>query len=78
MGDGSICSSPTVIMPEMNGKELMEKLSTVKSGFKCVFMSGYTGDILARHSIVDKGVHFLQKPFSVKSLTEKVRQVLDE
>lgn len=67
-----------VIMPEMNGRELMERISAVKPGFKCIFMSGYTGDILAKHSIVDKGVHFLQKPFSVKSLTEKVRQVLDD
>jgi CheY-like chemotaxis protein len=66
-----------VIMPGMNGKELTEKLTIFKTGFKSIFMSGYSNDIIARHGILDAGVHFLQKPFSVQSLAEKVREVLD-
>jgi two-component system, cell cycle sensor histidine kinase and response regulator CckA len=66
-----------VIMPGMNGKELTEKLSAFKAGFRSIFMSGYTGDVLAQHGVLDEGIDFLQKPFSVKSLAEKVREVLE-
>jgi two-component system, cell cycle sensor histidine kinase and response regulator CckA len=66
-----------VIMPGMNGKELAEKLSAFKSGFRSVFISGYTSDVIAQRSVLDEGVNFLQKPFSVQSLAEKVREVLD-
>jgi two-component system cell cycle sensor histidine kinase/response regulator CckA len=67
-----------VIMPGMNGKELAERLGDFKTGFRCIFMSGYTDDVIARHGVIDERVHFLQKPFSVKSLAEKVRKALDE
>jgi PAS domain S-box-containing protein len=66
-----------VIMPAMNGKELAERLSAVKLGIRSIFMSGYTSDVIAQHGVLDEGVHFLQKPFSVKSMVEKVREVLD-
>ena len=41
-------------------------------------MSGYTADVLAPHGVLDEGLHFLQKPFTIPALTEKVRQVLAE
>jgi len=66
-----------VIMPGMNGKEFTEKLSAIKAGFRAIFMSGYTDDVIAQHGVLDEGVHFLQKPFSVQSLAAKVREVLD-
>ncbi|MEW5723216.1 MAG: PAS domain S-box protein, partial [Thermodesulfobacteriota bacterium] len=66
-----------VVMPEMNGKELKEKISALYPGLKTLFMSGYTADIIAHHGVLEKGVPFLQKPFSVKKLTQKVREVLD-
>ena len=66
-----------VIMPEMNGKELMEILLDLHPEIKCLFMSGYTADAISHHGVIDKGVNFLQKPFSVKSLAEKVRELLD-
>ncbi len=66
-----------VIMPGMNGKEFTETLSTVKAGFRTVFMSGYTDDVIAKHGVLDRAVHFLEKPFSVGSLAAKVREVLD-
>ncbi len=66
-----------VVMPGMNGKDLSQKLRALKPGFKCVFMSGYTADVIAHHGVIDQGIHFLQKPFSVTTLAQKVREVLD-
>jgi PAS domain S-box-containing protein len=66
-----------VVMPGMNGKDLKEKLSVFKPGLKCIFMSGYTANVIAHHGVLEEGIHFLQKPFSVKTLAEKVREVLD-
>jgi hypothetical protein len=40
-------------------------------------MSGYSGDVMAHHGILDKGVNFIEKPFSMQDLAAKVRQVLD-
>ncbi len=65
-----------VVMPGMNGKELGEKLTALRPGVKCIFMSGYTANVIAHHGVLDEGIHFLQKPFSVNTLVEKVREVL--
>ena len=67
-----------VVMPEMDGRELREKLDTLKPGSKCLFMSGYAADVIAHHGVLDRGVQFLQKPFSVRALADKVREVLDQ
>ncbi|MGC8495138.1 MAG: response regulator [Syntrophobacteraceae bacterium] len=66
-----------VVMPEMNGKDLRDRLVEVKPGFKNIFMSGYTADVIAHHGILDANVNFLQKPFSIHNLVERVREVLD-
>jgi len=66
-----------VIMPQMNGKELFEILSASNPGLKGLYMSGYTSDIIARHGVLDEGVHFIQKPLTLESLSRKVREVLD-
>ena len=66
-----------VVMPEMNGKDLRCRLVEVKPGLKSIFMSGYTANVIAHHGILDEGIDFLQKPFSVQTLLEKVRDVLD-
>lgn len=66
-----------VVMPEMNGKDLRDKLVILKPDLKGIFMSGYTANVIAHHGILDEGVSFLQKPFSVQALLEKVRDVLD-
>jgi len=65
-------------MPQMNGKELFEILSASNPGLKGLYMSGYTADIIARHGVLDEGVHFIQKPFTLESLSRKVREVLDK
>ena len=66
-----------VVMPDMNGKELCQRLLETRPELKCLYMSGYTSEIIADHGILEDGVHFMQKPFSLKVLAERVRQVLD-
>jgi CheY-like chemotaxis protein len=66
-----------VIMPEMNGRDLAGNLQSLYPHIHRVFMSGYTADVIARHGVLDAGVSFIQKPFSVKDLAAKVRETLD-
>ncbi len=65
-----------VVMPGMNGKELRQRIEALHPGIKCLYMSGYTADIISRHGVVASGEDFIQKPFSLKVLTDKVRDVL--
>jgi PAS domain S-box-containing protein len=67
-----------VVMPEMNGRDLAKNLLAAYPHMKRLFTSGYTADIIANNGVLDAGVHFIQKPFSRKSLAAKVREVLDE
>ena len=66
-----------VVLPEMNGRELAEKVRALHPEARCLFMSGYTADLIAHRGVLDQGVHFLQKPFSTRDLAFKVRQTLD-
>jgi|WetSurMetagenome_2_1015567.scaffolds.fasta_scaffold00135_15 two-component system, cell cycle sensor histidine kinase and response regulator CckA len=66
-----------VIMPGMNGKELYKTLKRDRPAIKALFMSGYTDNVIGRHGIIDEGVNFLQKPFSIAALSQKVRSSLD-
>jgi two-component system, cell cycle sensor histidine kinase and response regulator CckA len=65
-----------MVMPEMNGKELSHQLRELCSELKTLFMSGYTADVIAHHGILDKGVNFIQKPFSTKDLAVKIHETL--
>jgi two-component system, cell cycle sensor histidine kinase and response regulator CckA len=67
-----------VVMPEMNGRELAEHVVAVRHGIKCLFMSGYTSNVITHRGVLDEGVNFIQKPFSMQALAEKVREVLDQ
>jgi PAS domain S-box-containing protein len=67
-----------VIMPEMNGRDLAKILLTRHPGMKCLFMSGYAANIVAKQSILDEGMHFIQKPFSKKDIAAQVRKTLDD
>ncbi|WP_051690075.1 PAS domain S-box protein [Pelobacter seleniigenes] len=66
-----------MIMPSMNGKQLSEKLKDLQPGIKTLFMSGYTADMISTKGVIEEGVQFLQKPFSLDTLMAKVREVLD-
>ena len=67
-----------VVMPEMSGRNLAEKLLQLNPNLKCLYMSGYTANVIAHHGVLDKGVHFIHKPFSKQDLAAKLREVLDE
>ena len=67
-----------VVMPEMNGYELAEAVLSLDPQIKRLFMSGYAADIITQPDVMDEGVHFIRKPFSVEDLADKVRKVLDE
>ncbi|MEJ2157954.1 MAG: response regulator [Desulfobacteraceae bacterium] len=67
-----------VIMPEMDGYELAERIESLCPDIKHVFMSGYTADILAHRGVPGEGVHLIHKPFSRKELATAVRRALDE
>ncbi len=66
-----------LIMPEMNGRDLAKEMTSLYPDMMCLFMSGYTKNVIAHHNVLDKDVHFIQKPFSVQILGAKVREVLD-
>ena len=65
-------------MPEMNGHDLAKNFLSLYPHAKRLFMSGYTADVIAHHGVLDNHVRFLQKPFTNQTLTEKVREVLDQ
>jgi len=67
-----------VVMPEMSGKELAERLKVLRPETKVLYMSGYTDNAVVRRGVISKDVDFLEKPFTPDVLAEKVRQVLDE
>ncbi len=65
-----------VVMPGMNGRDLARKILVLRPELKRLFMSGYTADVIANRGILDEGVNFLQKPFSISRLSNKLREVL--
>jgi CheY-like chemotaxis protein len=66
-----------VVMPEMNGKEIYEKIREYYPNIKVLFMSGYTNDVIADRGILNRGTNLIEKPFSMKALLAKVREALD-
>jgi PAS domain S-box-containing protein len=67
-----------VVMPQMGGKDLAERLKISMPELKVLFTSGYTDDAIVHHGVLAPGINFLQKPFSLGTLTQKVREVLDK
>ncbi len=67
-----------VIMPGMNGRDLAVQLTQLYPDLKVLFMSGYTANVIAHHGVLDPGVHFMQKPFSMDDIAAKVKEVMDD
>ena len=67
-----------VVMPRMHGRELAKRLNAIRPNLKCLYMSGYTADVIAHQGFLDAGVNFIQKPFQSETFAEKIRQVLDD
>ena len=65
-----------VVMPNMSGPELANRLAKLRPGIKVLFMSGYTDDVIVHQGVLDEGAEFIQKPFSPRELAGKVREVL--
>ncbi|MGB0012711.1 MAG: ATP-binding protein [Candidatus Sulfotelmatobacter sp.] len=66
-----------VIMPGMNGRELAQRISEIRPQTKVLYMSGYTENVIGHNGTLDAGVRLLQKPFTLRDLKSKVREVLD-
>ncbi len=67
-----------VVMPEMNGRDLSLEIKSIYPNIKCLYMSGYTADVIANRGVLDQGFNFIQKPFSNHDIGVKVRAVLDK
>ncbi|MRR15521.1 MAG: PAS domain S-box protein [Deltaproteobacteria bacterium] len=65
-----------VVMPGISGKELRNKIMEIRPDINMIFMSGYTADVIAHHGVLEEGVQFIQKPFTIKSLAAKVTEAL--
>jgi len=65
-----------VVMPHMNGRELVNRLTIMRPGIKALFMSGYTDNVIVNHGVLDESAPFIEKPFSPEALARKVRAVL--
>ncbi len=66
-----------VVMPVMNGKDLQARVQAQRPGIRTIFMSGYSSEIISHRGVLDYGLNYLDKPFTIKSLAEKVRAVLE-
>ena len=67
-----------VVMPQMGGRELAEKLTENLSEIKILFTSGYTDDSVIRHGVIETNTNFIQKPFTFDGLARKVRELLGQ
>ncbi len=65
------------VLPDSDGRSIYRRLAEGRPELRVLFMSGYAGDVIGRHGVVDAGVHFIQKPFTVRDFVARVRAVLD-
>ena len=64
-------------MPGMNGRELAQRITEIRPNVKVLYMSGYTENVIGHNGTLDAGIRLLQKPFNLRDLKDKVREVLD-
>ena len=66
-----------VVMPEMNGCELPDRVRVKRPAIRVLFTSGYTDDVIAQHGVLERGVEFIQKPYARAALATRLRELLD-
>jgi CheY-like chemotaxis protein len=66
-----------VVMPRMNGQVLTQRLLALRPSIKVLFTSGYTANVIVHHGVLNEGIEFLPKPYSLERLSRRVREVLD-
>ncbi len=74
--DGINLLMSDVVLPQMGGRALAEQITAKANGVRVLYMSGYTDDTILHHGVLDPGTPFLQKPFTARALTNKIREVL--
>jgi len=67
-----------VVMPQMNGKKLAEKMQKIYPDMQCLYVSGYTANVIAHHGILDDDINFIQKPFSIEKLSAVLEDILKD
>jgi len=65
------------MMPGMNGPEMARIIQRESPGLRCLYMSGYSAEVIAERGLLDRSVHIIEKPFSIKELSRRVRELLD-
>ena len=65
-----------VVLPQMNGRQLAARIRAIAPGLRCLYMSGYTADIIARRGIVEESFDFIHKPFSLAEISVAVHDAL--
>jgi CheY-like chemotaxis protein len=66
-----------VVMPRLSGRELASQIAAARRDLKVLYISGYTDDSVFRHGVLEGGMEFLQKPFNLRTLAQKIREILD-
>jgi two-component system cell cycle sensor histidine kinase/response regulator CckA len=66
-----------VVMPQMNGRQLAEEVKRICPKIRMLYVSGYTSNAIVHYGVLDAGLWFLPKPFSLSAFVAKVREVLD-
>jgi DNA-binding NtrC family response regulator len=67
-----------VVMPGMSGSELAKRLASLRPETKILYMSGYTDNAIFHHGVLEEGINYIQKPFTIDGLARKVREVLEK